>query len=66
MAEPGIEDVKNRLAGVLDEAFFKAFHETFLAAFEEAFLATFEEAFLATFFKGEFFEEGNVGHSFVG
>jgi hypothetical protein len=29
-------------------------------------LTAFEEAFLATFFKGEFFEEGDVGHSFVG
>ena len=27
---------------------------------------TFEEAFEAAFFKGEFFEEGDVGHSFVG
>jgi hypothetical protein len=58
LAEPGVEDVENRLAGVLDEAFFKAFHETFLTAFEEAFLAAF--------FKGEFFEECDVGHSFVG
>ena len=54
MVEPGIEDVDNRLAGILDEAFF------------EAFLTAFEEPFLETFFKGEFFEEGDVGHSFVG
>jgi hypothetical protein len=26
----------------------------------------FLEAFLAAFFKGEFFEEGDVGHGFVG
>ena len=58
MAEPSFENVENRLAGVLDEAFFKAFHETFLTAFEEAFLEAF--------FKGEFFEECDMGHSFVG
>ena len=54
MVEPGIEDVDNRLAGILDEAFF------------EAFLTAFEETFLETFFKGEFFEEGDVGHGCVG
>ena len=58
MVEPGIEDVDNRLAGILDEAFFEAF----LTAFEETFL----ETFLETFFKGEFFEEGDVGHGCVG
>ena len=58
LAEPGVEDVDNRLAGILDEAFFEAF----LTAFEEAFLDTF----LETFFKGEFFEEGDVGHGCVG
>ena len=62
LAESGIEDVDNRLAGILDEAFFKAFHETFLTAFDEALLDTFREAF----FKGEFFEEGDVGHGFFG
>ena len=54
LAKPGIEDVDNRLAGILDEAFF------------EAFLTAFEETFLETFFKGEFFEEGDVGHGCVG
>ena len=58
LAEPGVEDVENRLAGGLEDAFLEAF----LEAFEEAFLDTF----LETFFKGEFFEEGDVGHSFVG
>ena len=58
LAKPGIEDVDNRLAGILEDASFEAF----LEAFEEAFLDTF----LETFFKGEFFEEGDVGHSFVG
>ena len=62
LAESGIEDVDNRLAGVLEDASFEAF----LEAFEEAFLDTFLETFLETFFKGEFFEEGDVGHSFVG
>ena len=62
MVEPGVEDVDNRLAGILDEAFFEAF----LTAFEETFLETFLDTFLETFFKGEFFEEGDVGHSFVG
>ena len=46
MAEPSFENVENRLAGVLEDAFL--------------------EAFLEAFFKGEFFEEGDVGHSFVG
>ena len=58
LAEPGVEDVENRLAGILDEAFLTAF----LTAFEEAFLDTF----LETFFKGEFFEECDVGHGCVG
>ena len=40
--EPGVEDVKNRLAGILENAFLEAFLE------------------------GEFFEEGDVGHDFVG
>ena len=74
LAEPGVEDVENRLAGGLDNAFFKAFHETFLTAFlttfDETFLDTFLETFLETFlnafFKGEFFEEGDVGHGFFG
>ena len=46
LAESGIEDVDNRLAGGLEDASF--------------------EAFLETFFKGEFFEEGDVGHGCVG
>ena len=50
LAEPGVEDVENRLAGGLDDAF----------------LAAFDEAFFEAFFKSEFFEEGNVGHGFVG
>ena len=54
LAEPGVEDVENRLAGRLDDAFLTAFDEAFLEAFFEAF------------FEGEFFEEGNVGHGFVG
>ena len=54
LAEPGVEDVENRLAGGLEDAF--------LEAFEEAFLDTF----LETFFKGEFFEECDVGHGCVG
>jgi hypothetical protein len=58
MVEPGIEDVDNRLAGGLEDTFFEAFLTAFLTAFEEAFEAAF--------FKGEFFEEGDVGHSFVG
>ena len=62
LAEPGVKDVENCLAGVLDEAF--------LAAFLPAFLTTFDETFLDTFLKplleGEFFEEGDVGHGFVG
>ncbi len=62
LAESGIEDVENCLAGGLEDAFFEAF----LTAFEEAFLDTFLETFLETFFKGEFFEECDVGHSFVG
>ena len=78
LAESGIEDVDNRLAGGLDDAFFEAFLtafeeafldtflETFLEAFFKAFFKAFHETFLAAFFKGEFFEEGDVGHSFVG
>ena len=62
LAESGIEDVDNRLAGVLEDASFEAF----LEAFDEAFLDTFLETFLETFFKGEFFEEGDVGHGCVG
>ena len=62
LAKPGVEDVDNCLAGGLEDAFFKAF----LTAFEEAFLDTFLETFLETFFKGEFFEECDVGHRFVG
>ena len=58
LAEPTVENIKNRLAGGLDDTFFKAF----LAAFQETFL----DAFLKAFFKGEFFEEGDVGHGFVG
>ena len=50
LAEPGVEDVENRLAGGLDDAFFQAF----------------DEAFFEAFFKSEFFEEGDVGHGFVG
>ena len=58
VVEPGVEDVDNCLAGGLEDAFFEAFLTAFLTAFEEAFEAAF--------FKGEFFEEGDVGHSFVG
>ena len=54
LAKPGIEDVDNRLAGGLEDAFFKAFYEAFLPAF------------LAAFFEGEFFEEGDVGYGCVG
>ncbi len=50
LAEPSLEDVENCLAGVLDEAF----------------LTAFDEAFFQAFFKSEFFEEGDVGHGFVG
>ncbi len=50
LAEPSIENINDRLAGIL----------------EEAFLAAVDETFLVAFFKGEFFEEGDVGHSFVG
>ena len=46
LAKPGVEDVENRLAGVLEDAFL--------------------ETFLEAFFKGEFFEEGDVGHGFFG
>ena len=46
LAEPGVEDVENCLAGVLEDAFL--------------------ETFLETFFKGEFFEECDVGHGCVG
>ena len=82
LAESGIEDVDNRLAGVLEDASFEAFLEafeeafletfletfldTFLETFLDTFLETFLDTFLETFFKGEFFEEGDVGHSFVG
>ena len=78
LAEPGVEDVENRLAGGLEDAFLEAFLdtflETFLTAFLTAFLTTFDETFLDTFldtflkafFKGEFFEEGDVGHGFFG
>jgi hypothetical protein len=38
LAEPGVEDVENRLAGGLEDAFFKAFHEAFLEALLEALL----------------------------
>ena len=58
LAEPGAEDVENRLAGILDEAF--------LTAFDKAFFQAFDEAFFEAFFEGEFFEEGDVGHGFVG
>ena len=58
LAESGIEDVDNRLAGGLEDTFFEAF----LTAFEDTFL----ETFLETFFKGEFFEECDVGHGCVG
>ena len=58
LAEPSIENVENRLAGVLEDAFL----ETFL----EAFLETFLDTFLKPLLEGEFFEEGDVGHSFVG
>ena len=50
LAEPGVKDVENCLAGVLDNAF----------------LETFDETFLKAFFKGEFFEECDVGHGCVG
>ena len=66
LAEPGVEDVENRLAGILDEAFFEAFLTAFEEAFLETFLDSFLKAFLETFFKGEFFEEGDVGHGCVG
>ena len=54
MAEPSVENVEDRLAGVLDDAF------------DEAFLTAFLETFLEALLKGEFFEEGDVGHGFVG
>ena len=66
LAEPGVEDVENRLAGRLDDAFLTAFLTTFDETFLDTFLETFLETFLNAFFKGEFFEEGNVGHGFVG
>ena len=70
LAEPGVEDVDNRLAGILEDAFLETFLEAFLAAFLTAFLTAFDEALLDTFreafFKGEFFEEGDVGHGFFG
>ena len=62
LAEPGVEDVDNRLAGILEDAFLEAFLTAFLTTFDETFLDTFLEAF----FKGEFFEEGDVGHGCVG
>ena len=66
LAEPGVEDVENCLTGVLEDASFEAFLETFLTTFLTAFEEAFLDTFLETFFKGEFFEEGDVGHSFVG
>ena len=54
MAEPSVENVENRLAGILEEAFLAAVDETFL------------ETFLKALLEGEFFEEGDVGHGFVG
>ena len=54
LTKPGVEDVENGLASVLDDAFFKAFDDAFL------------DTFLKAFFKGEFLEEGDVGHGFVG
>ena len=45
LAEPGVEDIENRLAGGLDDAF----------------LTAFDEAFFEAFFESEFFEEGDVG-----
>ena len=66
LAKPGIEDVDNRLAGILEDASFEAFLEAFEEAFLDTFLETFLDTFLETFFKGEFFEECDVGHSFVG
>ena len=42
LAEPGVEDVQDRFAGIL------------------------EDTFLEPFLEGEFFEEGDVGHGFVG
>ena len=66
LAKPGIEDVDNRLAGILEDASFEAFLEAFEEAFLDTFLEAFLETFLVAFFKGEFFEEGDVGHSFVG
>ena len=62
LAEPSIENVENRLAGVLEDAFLETFLETFL----EAFLETFLDTFLKPLLEGEFFEEGDVGHSFIG
>ena len=50
LAEPGVEDVQDRLAGILENAFFE----------------TFDEALLEPFLEGKFFEEGDVGHGFVG
>ena len=58
LAEPGVEDVENRLAGILEDAFFETF--------DEALLDPFLDPFLEAFFEGEFFEEGDVGHGFVG
>ena len=54
MAEPSVENVENRLAGILEEAFLAAVDETFL------------DTFLKPLLEGEFFEEGDVGHSFIG
>ena len=39
LTEPGVEDVENRLASVLDDAFFKAFDDAFLDAFLDAYEA---------------------------
>ena len=50
LAEPSIENINDRLAGVLEDAFLEAFLDTFLKPL----------------LKGEFFEEGDVGHGFVG
>ncbi len=49
-AEPSIENINDRLAAGLNDAFLEAFLDTFLE----------------TFFKGEFFEESDVGHGCVG
>jgi hypothetical protein len=38
LAEPGVEDVQDRLAGILEDAFFQAFLEALLEAFLDTFL----------------------------